>query len=173
MKNFLIWIVGISSVLILTVLVAGKTVNGDFVFESNITFDVNRILLWDIINDVDAYKKNKYGIVSIEKKAYQGDTLISWRENYNFGVSKDYDVIRRKDPEILILRVKNNFTGMVSVLNFELSEDETKTYLKVREESTLDNVLYRGIKVLPGKDSYINAQIKWIRVGLYNYLINK
>jgi len=173
MKNFLIWIIGISSVLILTVLIAGKTVDGDFIFESNITFDVNRILLWDIINDVDAYKKNKYGIVSIEKKFYQGDTLIAWRENYNFGISKDYDVIRRKDPEILILRVKNNFTGMVSVLNFELSEDETKTYLKIKEESILNNVLYRGIKVLPGKDAYINAQIKWIRVGLYNYLINK
>jgi hypothetical protein len=173
MKNFFILIGVISTVLILIVLVAGKTVEGDFKHESNIIFDVNQDLLWEIINNVEAYKKNKYGIVSIVENDYQGDTIISWRENYNLGISKDYDVIRRKDPEFLILRIKNNFTGMVSTLTFELSEDETKTYLKITEESVVDNILYRGLKVLPGKDAYINSQVKWIRVGLYNYLINK
>ena len=173
MKNFVTLFGGILVVLILIILIAGKTVDGDFKYEANVIFDVNRVLLWDIINNVDAYKKNKYGVVSIEKKDYQGNTLISWRENYDFGISKDYEVIRRKDPDILVLSVRNNFTGMRSTLSFELSEDENKTYLKVKEESKLNNVLYRGLKVLQGKDSYINSQIKWIRVGLYNYLITR
>jgi len=173
MKNFFILTGTIAGILILVVLIAGRTVDDDFKYESEIIFDVNQDLLWNVINDVDAYQKNKYGVISLEKKDYQGDTLISWRENYSFGITKDYDVIRRKDPELLILRSKNNFTGMISTLNFELSEDERKTYLKMTEDSTLNNIFYRGLKVLPGRDAYINAQVKWIRVGLYNYLIKK
>jgi hypothetical protein len=173
MKNFITLFGGIIITLLLIILVAGKIVTGDFKYESNIVFDVNRILLWDVINNVDNYQKNKFGIVSLEKKDYQGDILVSWRENYNFGISKDYQIIRKKDPEILILNIKNNFTGMDSTLTFELTEDEVKTYLKIKEESKLDNIFYRGLKVLSGTDSYINSQIKWIRVGLYNYLITK
>ena len=173
MKNFFILTGTIAGILILVVLIAGRTVDDDFKYESEIIFDVNQDLLWNVINDVDAYQKNKYGVISLEKKDYQGDTLISWRENYSFGITKDYDVIRRKDPELLILRSKNNFTGMISTLNFELSEDERKTYLKMTEDSTVNNIFYRGLKALPGIDAYINTQVKWIRVGLYNYLIKK
>ncbi len=173
MKNFFILTIGILVVLILIILSASKTVSGNFTYESKAIFDVNKDLLWDIINDVDSYPKNKYGVVSLEKKDYQGDILISWRENYNFGISKDYEVIIKKDPENLVLKIKNNFTGMNSTLNFFLSEDENKTYLNIKEESEVDNVLYRGAKVLSGKEAYVNSQIKWIRVGLYNYLITR
>lgn len=173
MRNFFILTIGILVVFILIILFASKTVNGNFKYESRVVFDVNKDLLWNIINNVDAYPKNKYGIISLEKKDYQGDILITWRENYNFGISKDYEIIVKKDPESLVLKVKNNFTGMISTLDFSLSEDENKTYLNVKEESEVKNVFYRGIKVLSGKESYINSQIKWIRVGLYNYLITK
>jgi len=173
MKNFLTIVISLASVILLVVLIASKMVDGNFKYETNAIFDVNKDLLWTIINNVDNYKINKYGVVSLEKKDYQGDTLIAWRENYNFGLSKDYEVITRKDPEILVLKIKNNFTGMSSILSFQLSEDEAKTYLDIKEESEVKNILYRGVKVLSGKDSYINSQIKWIRVGLYNYLINK
>lgn len=173
MKNFFTIVISISVISLLVVLIASKLVNGNFKYETKVIFEVNKDLLWNIVNNVDAYQQNKYGIVSIEKKKYQGDTLIAWRENYNFGISKDYEVITRKDPEILVLQIKNNFTGMFSTLSFQLSEDDAKTYLDIKEESQVDSVLYRGIKVLLGKDSYINSQIKWIRVGLYNYLINK
>ena len=105
MKNFLILIISVSVVLILIVLVAGKTVDGNFSYETKAVFDVNKDLLWSIINDVDAYQKNKYGVVSLEKKDYQGDILITWRENYNFGISKDYEILIKKDPENLVLKV--------------------------------------------------------------------
>jgi hypothetical protein len=173
MKNFLTLFGGIVVVLILIVLVASKSVDGNFKYETKAVFDINKDLLWNIINNVDSYQKNKYGVVSLEKKDYQGDTLISWRENYNFDISKDYEVITKKDSEILVLKVKNNFTGMISILTFKLSEDENKTYLYISEDSELNNVFYRGLKVLAGKEAYVNAQIKWIRVGLYNYLITK
>lgn len=173
MKNFLLWLTVLALTLVIIVVAAGRTVGGDFKYESNVIFDDNKDLLWYVINNVDAYPKNKYGIVSLEKKEYQGDTLIKWRENFNFGVSKDYEILRKKDPEILVLKIKNNFTGMNTTLTFQLSEDDSKTYLKINEESVLNNVLYRGLKVLSGQDSYVNSQIKWIRVSVYNYLINK
>lgn len=173
MKNFLLLISTVSIVLVLIVLFAGKTVEDNFKYETKVVFDVNKDLLWDIINNVDAYQKDKYGIVSLEKKEYQGDTLIKWRENYNFGISKDYEIFTKKDPENLVFKVVNNFTGMTSTLDFYLSEDENKTYLNIKEESQVKNILYKGLKVLSGKESYVNSQIKWIRVGLYNYLITK
>lgn len=173
MKNFLILISTIPIVLILIVLFAGKMVKDDFTYETRVVFDVNKDLLWNIINNVDDYKKNKYGIVSLEKKEYQGDTLIKWQENLNFGISKDYEIFLKKDPENLVYKVVNNFTGMTSTLSFYLSEDENKTYLNIKEESYVKNIVYKGLKVLSGKESYINSQIKWIRVGLYNYLITK
>lgn len=173
MRNFFIWTGGIISVFLIIILVAGKTNEGNFTHETTVIFDVSKNLLWDIIDNVDAYNKNKYGIVGLKKKEFQGDNVISWREDYNFGISKDYEVIRKKDNEILVLKVRNNFTKMDTTLTLELSEDESKTYLKIKEESILNNIFYRGLKVLSGKDSYINSEIKWIRVGLYNYLINK
>jgi hypothetical protein len=173
MKNFLTLFGGIFIILILIILIASKTVDGNFNYETTVIFDVNKELLWDIINDVDAYYQDKYGIINIEKKEYQGNILISWREDYNFGISKDYEILTKKDPEILILKIKNNFTNMVSTVTFKLFEDDNKTYLNVVEESELNNIFYRGLKVLSGKESYVNSQIKWIRVGLYNYLIAK
>jgi len=173
MKNFLIITIVPLIFLVLIVLAASKTVTGNFTYETKAIFDVNKDLLWDIVNNVDAYLKNKYVIVSLEKKDYQGETLISWRENYNFGISKDYEVIIKDYQENLVLKIRNNFTGMVTVLDLHLSEDEKKTYLNVKEDSEVNNVLYRGLKVLGGKEAYANSQIKWIRVGLYNHLIKK
>lgn len=164
---------GILITLILIILIAGRTKEGLFIYETTVVFDVSSELLWSIIDNVDLYKENKYGILNIEKKDFSGNSVIKWRENYNFDISKDYEIIRKKDYEILVLRVKNNLTKMDSTLTFELSEDESKTYLKIKEESTLNNIFYRGLKVLSGKDSYINSEIKWIRVGLHNYLIKR
>lgn len=173
MRNFFLWFGGITSVFLLVVLVAGRSGGPSFVYETRVIFDVNKDLLWNILNNVDAYTENKYGIVSLEKKEFIGDTVVVWKENYNFGISKDYEILRKKDNEILVVHVKNNFTTMDGTITFELSEDENKTYLHITEETTLDNVFYRGLKVLAGKDSYVNSEIKWLRVGLYNYLINK
>jgi hypothetical protein len=173
MRNFLVLFGGIFLTLFLIVLISGRSAGQSFNYETTVPFDVSKKLLWEVIDDIDAYKINKKNIVSIEKKGFDGETIVSWKENYNFNISKNYEVLRKINEELLILKVENSFTKTKTIISFELTEDGTRSYLKTKEETESKNILWNGIRNLLGKDSYINSEIKWIRVGLYNLLINK
>jgi hypothetical protein len=173
MRNFLIVFGGTGLVLLLVILISGKIADQSFNYETTVPFDVSKSLIWIVINDIDGYKINKNRIVSLEKTGFYYETVISWKESYNFNISKDYKVLRKINEEILVLKVKNSFTKTDTKLTFELSENETNSFLKVKEETISKNIFWRGIRNLLGKDSYVNREIKWVRVGLYNFLINK
>jgi hypothetical protein len=173
MKNFLILFSGIFLTLFLIVLISGRSVGQSFNYETTVPFDVSKKLLWDVIDNVDGYKINKKNIVNIQKTGFEGETLVSWKENYSFNISKKYEVLRKINEELLILKVENDFTKTKTIIYFELTEDETNSYLKLKEETESKNILWNGIRNLLGKDSYVNGEIKWVRVGLYNLLINK
>lgn len=173
MRNFLVLFGGIFLTLFLIVLISGRNAGQFFNYETTVPFDVSKKLLWEVIDNVDGYKINKKNLISIEKKGFDGETLISWKENYNFDISKNYEVLQKIDEELLILKVENNFTNTKTIISFELTENETNSYLKVKEETESKNILWNGIRNLLGKDSYVNGEIKWVRVGLYNLLINK
>jgi hypothetical protein len=173
MKNFVLWTLGIIITVLLIILINGQLAVPYFKFESNVQFDVGKILLWTVMDDIDNYSKNKKNIVSVDKGEYYGDSVIFWTENYQFGIKKKYEVLRKKSPELLILSIENSLTGMKTKLYFEIKEDERKSYLKIIEESELRNIFWAGLKVLLGRDSFVNSEIKWIRVALYNHLIKK
>ena len=173
MKNFVIWISGIVIVLLMAVLIAGQQAGSNFEYQSTVTFDVSQDLLWQIINNVEAYKENKWGVASLDITEYQDSIILAWTENYNFGFKKQFTVLQKKSPQILELQVYDSRINLNGTVKFELIETDSRTFLKVTEKTTVPNILFRGLKVLSGRESFVNAEIKWIRVGLYNYLINK
>ena len=90
MKNFILWILGISVTLILIILINGQIAGPYFKFESTARFDVGQDLLWTVMNNIDEYKKNKNNVISLDKKEFIGDSVSSWIENYHFGIKKKY-----------------------------------------------------------------------------------
>jgi len=173
MKNFLIILVFIVSIATIIVFVAGKKAGSFFEYETVVQFDVGKNLLWDIITDFDQYKNIKYGVINIEVHEYGNNFPISWTETYNWGLVKKYKVVEMKDDSVLALEIEENFPEMKTLLIFELEETTSNTLLKVSEKSSLENVFYAGIKSILGREFFVNWEIKWIRVGLYNYLLKR
>lgn len=129
--------------------------------------------LFDFITDVTQYTVRKNALESLEVLERTGQRISTWRENYIDGSWREYQLVQQTYPnffEVEIINSSNNHTAHIS---YTLHETDEFTEIVLSEKGVIENTFRRGLRRLAGDDSFLEAEIKWLRVAIQNELIRR
>jgi hypothetical protein len=128
--------------------------------------------VWKVLTTVESYleKKNELEKIEILDKTFAN--ISSWREIYKDGTIREYKILRKTSPKYLVLEMSDSKNKKVGVWEYLLENEDTRTKVSIKEKSENNSILWRGINTILGRDNYIDSEFKWIRVSLFNNLLN-
>ena len=65
----------------------------------------------------------------------------------------------------------DNISGLQGTWTYYLSMEGGKGKITITEKSKQEDIIRRGIDVITGREKYINREFKWLRVKLFEELI--
>lgn len=136
-------------------------------------YDDRVSVVWDVLTDVEKYPQSKIDIERVEIMERRFNLISEWKEVVSAMESREYEIIERDTPKLLILKMKNTRTGTEGVWTYKLFQEGDKTKLFITEESTTENIIWRGWDTLIGRHHRINYEFKWLRVKLFEELLLK
>jgi hypothetical protein len=134
-------------------------------------FDDSAQKIWEALTDIALYPEHKRDVVNIEILEKTGKTITKWRENTKFGGYRVYEVLEKKDRNILALEMSDSRDTLKGVWTYALRQEEIGTRVTISEESTQSHVFWRGLRVLSGRDSFIDHEFKWLQVSMFRRIL--
>jgi hypothetical protein len=129
--------------------------------------------LFDFITDVSQYPTRKQHMESLEVLERTGQRISMWRENYTNGSWREYQIVQQKYPTFFEVEIINSSDNHLAVISYNLNETNDFTEIVLAEKGTIENTFRRGLRRLSGDDSFLEAEIKWLRVAIQDELINR
>ncbi len=136
-------------------------------------FEYSPEYLFDFISDVSKYPDRKKDIESLEVLKRQGQKIVAWRENYKNGTWLEYDLVRETYPKIFEIELVNSSNDHTALITYSLGETDGFTEIVLTEKGKIENTFRRGLRSLSGDDSFLESQIKWLRVAIQTEQINR
>lgn len=143
----------------------------DTEFEVNLAF--SREYIFSIISEIDRYPERKNELKQLEILERRGSTILAWRENYMGGRWKEMRILEKFDPDYFVYEIYDSSSRHTATISFDLFEEGGFTNIKLREEGNIPGTFMRGLRFLRGDSSYLEAQVKWIRVAINRELIER
>jgi hypothetical protein len=147
----------------------GSTVDTEF--EVNLAF--SREYIYDLIAEIEKYPERKNGLKKLEILERKGSEIVAWRENYMGGSWKEMRLVEKYNPNYFVYEIYDSSSGHTAVMSFDLSENRGFTSIKLKEQGSIPGTFMRGLRFLRGDNSYLEAQVKWIRVAINRELIER
>ncbi len=129
--------------------------------------------LFDFITDVAQYATRKKDIESLEVLERTGQRITMWRENYTNGSWREYQLIQQTYPTFFEFEIINSSDDHLAHISYTLKETDNFTEIVLSEKGTLKNTFRRGLRRLAGDDSFLETEMKWIRVAIQDELIRR
>lgn len=148
---------------------AGPKVDTEFV----VLMDYNSKYLFNFFEDIEKYPYRKNGLETLVVLDKQGQEIVRWRENYENGVWREYQIVGINPDKYLALEILASSDSLKGTIEFYFNEKDKYTEIFSSEKSTIDDVFMRGIRAISGDDSFLEDQIKWLRVAIQQDLIEK
>lgn len=129
--------------------------------------------LFDFITDVTQYTTRKKDMESLEVLERTGQRISKWRENYTNGSWREYQLVQQTYPTFFEVEIINSSNNHVARISYVLQETNDFTEITLSEKGTIENTFRRGLRRLAGDDSFLEAEIKWLRVAIQDELIRR
>lgn len=129
--------------------------------------------LFDFISDVAQYSTRKKDVESLEVLERTGQRISMWRENYSNGSWREYKLVQQIYPSFFEIEIVNSSSGHLANISYTLKETSGFTEIILNEKGTMSNTFYRGWRRLMGDDSFLESEIKWLRVAIQDELIRR
>lgn len=145
------------------------------VFQGSITevFDDDRETIWNLLITPTTIADRKNDVISIEILS-NNRGLISWKEVLDNGGTRIYQMVERKSPNKLVVELSANSDPYIGRWTYLLTESSSKaTQVTITEESITTSPWLRGLNSIRGRDVYLLAEMKSIRVGLFQNLLKR
>lgn len=128
-------------------------------------------VIWEVLTDIEKYPQYKKDVEKVEILEKKINSITKWREIVSDMEVREYEVLERERPSLFVVEMKNTKTGKEGVWTYSLHEESDKTRLDIKEESTTNNIFWRGLDVIWGRSRDISRQFKWLRVKLFDDLL--
>jgi len=128
--------------------------------------------IWKVLTIIESYPDKKRDIKKIEIIDRSFGNINTWREIYKNGNIREYQILQKNTPDFLAVEMSDTKSNKKGIWEYRLEEQDSRTKLIITEISENDSILKRGINTIFRRDSYIDAEFKWIRVSLFNNLLN-
>jgi hypothetical protein len=180
--SFICYIIGISmkvfiSIIIFLVLAlilffgAGYLAPIEYQKSKSATFEDKQGAVWNAIVDIEKYVDRKKDIQKVEIVEKQFGAIKKWKEYYKT-TTLEYEITRQEKPRIFTINVKDNFKKIDRDIEYFLNTEDNRTRLTVSEVSRAEHIFWRGATTLLGRDNFIDRELKWVRVALFQKLLN-
>jgi hypothetical protein len=143
----------------------------DTEFEVNLAFSQEYI--YGLISDIERYPERKNGLKKLEILERKGSNILAWRENYMGGTWKEMRMIEKFSPNYFVYEIYDSSSGHTATISFDLVENSGFTNIKLTEQGNIPGTFMRGLRFLRRDSSYLEAQVKWIRVAINRELIER
>ena len=173
MDRFVLSVVTIAIVLTGLVYLFGVRAgeNIDATFSAN--FDYSPEYLFDFISDISKYPERKHDMESLEVLDRQSQKITKWRENYKNGVWREYEIVQQTYPRFFEVELINSSNGHTAVISYSLSEGDGLTAINLSEKGKLESTFRRGLRRLSTDASFLEDEVKWLRVAIQTEQINR
>jgi|GEM_PF-2925993 len=155
-----------------TIFVAGFVSDPEYRDSKSTLFDDKIENVWSVMTDVEGYIDNKKNIQRIEVTDKYFNTINSWDEFYPRGEVYSFELVTKDSPNLFVLNISNKNREIDRTLEYYLSQNGTNTKLTITEISNSNHLFWRGVETLLGRNNFIERELKWIRVGLFEELID-
>ncbi len=129
--------------------------------------------LFDFVTDVAQYTTRKKDIEELEVLEYTGQRISTWRENYSGGSWREYQLVQQAYPNFFEIEIINSSSGHLAKISYTFKETGGFTEITLTEKGTMPNTFYRGWRRLMSDDSFLESEIKWLRVAIQDELIRR
>jgi len=128
--------------------------------------------VWKVLTTVESYLEKKNDLEKIEVIDKTFNNISSWRELYKDGTVREYKIVEKNSPKYFVLEMSDSKNKKIGVWEYLLENENSKTKISITEKSENNSIFWRGINTILGRDNYIDSEFKWIRVSLFNNLLN-
>lgn len=129
--------------------------------------------VWRVLTEITKYPERKNDVINIELLEKEGKYIRVWRENLKFGGYRVYKIKEKEPDSRFVLEITDSRDTKTGIWTYILNENEKQTNVTIKEESQQPNVFWRGLSVIKGRNSLISHEFKWIRVALFQKLLNR
>lgn len=163
-------VISVLAFIFLVLIVTGYLIGPDYYEEQQFIVDYSPQNVWEILTDVENIKQGKNDIESIEI-AGKYLNLYVWYENLEHGGYRKYRHNLKEENKRLIIEMTESSYSVTGTWEFDISEHDNKTLIKITENSTNTSIIGRGFRFFFGRDKETKDWIKFIRVRLFNRLL--
>jgi len=128
--------------------------------------------VWKVLTTIESYPENKRDIKVVEILDKAFSNIRSWREIYENGDIREYKILQKNTPNFFALEMEDFKNNKKGVWEYRLEKEDSRTKLTIKEISENTSIFWRGVDVVFRRDRYIDSEFKWIRVSLFNKLLN-
>ncbi len=170
MYKIILPIIVITILVFSTIIAFGGYFDTEYKKTSSALYDDRIEVVWEVITNLESHVNYKKDVVEIEIIEKSFGNILKWREIISENESREYEIIERKPINKYVVKMRNTKTGLEGIWSYSLSQGN-KTQVIISEESTIDNIFWRGVAVLTGRNRIIDQEFKFIRVGLFQKLL--
>lgn len=136
----------------------------DTSFYAQLPYDIDYI--FNIFTDIERYPDRKDEMERLEILEKEGVHIKKWKEVYDNGSWREYELIEKKDPYIFRYNIIESSNSVTSEVEYYLEQDDKVTKIYLKEVGDIDNVWYRGWRKVTGDSFYLKREVKWLRVAI-------
>jgi len=164
----------IISLILIVIIIFGVGYRSDVSYEKTkvALYNDNIENVWKVLTTVDSYTNKKSDLIKIEILDRTFGSISTWREIYKNESIREYKILNKNSPDYFVLEMKDSRNKKDGVWEYFLESENSKTKLTIKEVSENSSILWRGINTILGRDNYIDSEFKWIRVSLFNNLLD-
>jgi hypothetical protein len=144
----------------------------DFQKSKSTLFEDRQSTVWTAILDIEQYINRKKDIQRVEIVERRFGSIRKWIEYYPLNEVLEYEIIRQESPTVFTISVKDEYRKIYREVEYFIEQQTDKTKLTVSEVSRAEDLFWRGVTTLFGRDNFIDKQLKWIRVALFEELLD-
>jgi hypothetical protein len=160
-------------VLIAVVFASGIRAGSDVETEFEVNLSYSQEYIYDLISEIEKYPERKNDLRELEILEKQGSNIVAWRENYMGGRWKEMRIVEEFSPNYFVYEIYDSSSGHKAVISYDLIEKGGFTNVKLKEVGEIPGSFMRGLRFLRGDNSYLESQVKWIRVAINRELIER
>lgn len=128
-------------------------------------------VIWETLIDIEKYPESKKDVKKVEIFEKNFNAISKWREIISDDRFREYEIIEKETPNKIKVSMFDNISGLQGTWTYYLSMEGDKGKITITEKSKQEDIIRRGIDVITGREKYINREFKWLRVKLFEELI--
>jgi len=143
----------------------------DYQGEITVYMPDRRLDIWRNLSSLETIKNRRPDVARVEQLSESYESVV-WKEHLRDGGSRTLRVLDREAPSYFKVERFESTDGITGTWEYELTPGDGTTQITIRETSFNDNLWARGWHTIIGRNILLKREVKSLRVGLFNRLID-